>query len=603
MAPVARDDGGSTTPTDPPPEEGELGRDESVPPPRASGQKRRRDPMIGRTVAGRFRIRSVIARGGMGKVYRAEQVPLGRDCAVKILNPKYEEDDPEFRRRFFLEASTASKLTHANTVTIFDYGEDEGIFYIAMEYVAGRTLFRVLREDGPLEEPRVAGIIGEVARSLREAHGIGVIHRDMKPANIVLSESQTDGDSIKVLDFGLVKHVEADEGEDLTQQGLFMGSPKYMAPEQILGNPVSPATDIYALGVVAYELLTGKVPFDRGSSVKTLMAHVNDAPPPLYETNPDVTVSPEMTAVVMRCIEKDPKHRYASVDGLLRELSRVAGGGPMVESLLRMRKVTVPAEGITGLPEAEKAPNRRLPRHRRSDPEADTAPTRTGATPDVAIADPVSAVDESTSSERRPFVGQTPSGTPEPMSQAVIQRASLDDVELRPVGRGKVIGVLAAVVALLVAGTVVVTSAPESEGIDLTQGADSEGSSESGATDRDAHAPAAPAPEADAPRLRVVRVTSEPPGAQVRAGDEVLCGATPCEISFRGDEAAASHEVTFRKAGYGDTTVSLAPDAESLEGALRRIPGRPPGPAPKADPPAPTPKPDKSLPGYKDSPY
>ena len=561
--------------------------------------------MIGRCVAGRFRIQSVIARGGMGKVYRAEQVPLGRDCAVKILNPKYEgEDDPEFRRRFFLEASTASKLTHANTVTIFDYGEDDGIFYIAMEYVAGRTLFRVLREDGPLEEPRVAGIIGEVARSLREAHGIGVIHRDMKPANIVLSESVTDGDSVKVLDFGLVKHVEADEGEDLTQQGLFMGSPKYMAPEQILGNAVSPATDIYALGVVAYELLTGKVPFDRGSSVKTLMAHVNDAPPPLYQTNPDVTVSPEMTAVVMRCIEKDPKHRYASVDDLLRELSRVAGGGPMVESLLRMRKVSVPPEGMALLEAQKVSSSRPPPQHVHSDPDEDTAPTRSGAI--LEVADPVSVIDESTSSERQPFVGQTPSGTPAPMSQAVFHDASLEDVELRPAGRGKVIAVLAAVAALLVAGVVVVSSTSESEGIDITEGASPTAPAPVPTEEGDVSSSAAP----DSPQLRVVRVTSDPPGAQVRAGDEVLCGATPCEISFRGDDAAASHEITFRKAGFVDATVTLGPDAGSLEGELGRLLGpapkatsKPPPAAPPAAPPAQPAQPDKPLPGYKDSPY
>ena len=234
-------------------------------------------------MGGKYTITAVIARGGMGKVYKAVQAPLDRVCAIKVLSPKYHEDeDPEFQRRFFREASTASKLTHANTVTIYDYGRDGDVYFIAMEYVRGRTLYQVLREDGPLDEVSVCHIVREVARSLREAHALGVIHRDMKPANVVITTQGAEL-SLKVLDFGLVKKYNHEDTDDLTQEGLFMGSPKYMAPEQILGNPVSPRTDIYALGVLAYELLTGDPPFDRGNSVKTLMAHVNDEPVPMRE--------------------------------------------------------------------------------------------------------------------------------------------------------------------------------------------------------------------------------------------------------------------------------------------------------------------------------
>jgi len=199
------------------------------------------DPLIGKTVSGRFRIVSVIARGGMGKVYKAEQAPLGRVCALKVLMPKYEGDkDPEFHKRFFLEAATAAKLSHPNTVTIFDYGIDEEIYYIAMEYIEGRTLFRVLRDEGPFPESRTAHITRQICRALREAHGLGVIHRDLKPGNVLLSSHGDEKDYVKVLDFGLVKDVTG-EKEDLTQQGLFMGSPKYMAPEQITGGQVSAA--------------------------------------------------------------------------------------------------------------------------------------------------------------------------------------------------------------------------------------------------------------------------------------------------------------------------------------------------------------------------
>ncbi len=282
------------------------------------------DPLIGRLINGRFKIVSVIARGGMGKVYKAEQSPLGRLCALKVLSPKYEGDrDPEFHKRFFLEASTAAKLTHANTVTIFDYGQDgDDLYYIAMEYIEGRTLHRTLREEGPMDEGRVALISSQICRSLREAHGLGVVHRDLKPGNILLTDRADERDIVKVLDFGLVKDVTG-EAEDLTQAGLFMGSPKYMAPEQILGGEITPRTDIYSLGVMMYEMLAGKVPFDRGASVGTLMAHVNDPLPPLRTVNPKLQASPTMENIVTRCLEKDPSKRFNSMKDLLNALKRI----------------------------------------------------------------------------------------------------------------------------------------------------------------------------------------------------------------------------------------------------------------------------------------
>ncbi|HVY46237.1 MAG TPA: serine/threonine-protein kinase, partial [Minicystis sp.] len=290
------------------------------------------DPLIGRVVAGRFKITGVIARGGMGKVYKAEQAPLGRVCALKVLNPKYDGDrDPEFHKRFFLEASTAAKLTHPNTVTIFDYGQSEDIYFIAMEFIDGRTLHRVIREDHSFDEVRAAHVAGQICRSLREAHAMGVVHRDLKPGNILLTDRGDEHDYVKVLDFGLVKDVTG-EAEDLTQAGLFMGSPKYMAPEQILGNEISPRTDIYSLGVMIYEMLSGKVPFDRGASVGTLMAHVNEPPPPLAVTNPSVNVSPAMEAIVKKCLEKDPNNRFVSMKALLDALKKVGGDAVMADT-------------------------------------------------------------------------------------------------------------------------------------------------------------------------------------------------------------------------------------------------------------------------------
>src|SRR5579864_1860878 len=275
------------------------------------------DPIIGRVVGGKFKITALIARGGMGRVYRAEQAPLGRTCALKVLNPGYPgEHDPEFHKRFFLEASVASRLTHPNTVTIFDYGRtDDDIYYMAMEYLDGHTLHRAIRDAGHLPEERAVLIARQICRALREAHSLGVIHRDLKPANIFLVEHGDETDFVKVLDFGLVKNVSGDgKGEDLTQTGLFMGSPKYMAPEQIRGDKVDARTDVYSLGIILYEMVTGKVPFDRPNSVNILMAHVSEEPPPLRQTNPAIHPSRQLQDTIGRCIAKLPDQRFRSMD-------------------------------------------------------------------------------------------------------------------------------------------------------------------------------------------------------------------------------------------------------------------------------------------------
>ncbi len=309
------------------------------------------DPLIGRVINDRFRIVSLIARGGMGKVYRAEQAPLGREVALKVLNPNYSGDsDPEFHKRFFLEASTCSKLTHPNTVTIFDYGRtDDDVYYIAMELLEGRTLHRLLRDDGPMSAPRAMHIARQVCRSLREAHGLGVIHRDLKPANIFLVMHGDEKDFVKVLDFGLVKDLD-ETGEDLTQTGLFMGSPKYMSPEQIRGEKVDARADVYALGVILYEMLTGKVPFDRPNSVNILMAHVHEAPPPLRETYANADAGPALEGIVMKALAKNPDDRFATMDEMLVALKEMAtdAGFSVTRSTDLGASGEIAAAGITG---------------------------------------------------------------------------------------------------------------------------------------------------------------------------------------------------------------------------------------------------------------
>ena len=313
------------------------------------------DPLIGRVINDRFKVLSIIARGGMGKVYRAEQAPLGRIVALKVLQPNYNgENDPEFHKRFFLEASIVSKLTHPNTVTLYDYGQSsDNVYFMAMEYLEGRTLHRLLREDAPLEVGRALHILVQACRALREAHGHGVIHRDLKPANLYLVRHDDDPDFVKVLDFGLLKRTDETPEEALTQTGLFMGSPKYMAPEQIRGERVSPATDIYSLGVILYEMLTGKVPFERASSVNLLMAHVSDPVPSIVEANPLVQVPAAVEEIVYRCLAKRSDERYDTTDDLIAAIKQAGASlgrplgsmsGEFMSSLASTRGVT-PNEG------------------------------------------------------------------------------------------------------------------------------------------------------------------------------------------------------------------------------------------------------------------
>ncbi|AKF07751.1 serine/threonine protein kinase [Sandaracinus amylolyticus] len=313
----------------PSPKDNAVAPEEISAPPARTGKTGETDPLIGKVVSDRFRILSPIARGGMGVVYKAEQAPLGRLVAIKILSLKHDEEkDPEFRKRFFLEAATVAKLTHPNTVTVFDYGQgDGGIYYIAMELVNGRTLKRALTQEGPFAGDRAINIAKQICRSLREAHRLGVIHRDMKPGNVMLVDRDGE-DYVKVLDFGLVKEIDGQNpDEDLTQAGVFMGSPKYMSPEQIQGEHVDGRTDIYAIGVMLYEMLTGRVPFNRENQMQILMDHVREPVPPMTVPSGKPPIPPELQAVVFKCLEKKATDRYPDMEALLVALKQGGGDG------------------------------------------------------------------------------------------------------------------------------------------------------------------------------------------------------------------------------------------------------------------------------------
>ncbi len=282
------------------------------------------DPLLGRVINDRYRITEQIGHGGMGKVYKALQSPLDRVVALKVLGAGHDRD-PNFYKRFFLEASVTAKLTHPNTITLYDYGRtDDGIFFIAMEYLGGRTLSAAMQQDGPLTQERVIHVAQQICRSLREAHALGIIHRDLKPANVMLLQQHDDHDFVKVLDFGLVKFFSGENTDnDITNAGTFMGSPHYIAPEQARNQNPDQRCDIYSLGVLLYHMLTGRVPFTAQAPVDIILKHLHEPPVPLRQQRPDLHIDPQLEGIVLKCMAKAREGRFQSMDELLAQLKIV----------------------------------------------------------------------------------------------------------------------------------------------------------------------------------------------------------------------------------------------------------------------------------------
>jgi serine/threonine-protein kinase len=263
-------------------------------------------------VDGRYRITSRIGTGGMADVYCAHDEHLGRDIALKVLHRRFSQDQ-EFVERFRREASAAAGLQHPNVVNVFDRGEYDGTYYIAMEFLRGRTLKELIAQEAPLDQMRALDITVQVLRAAGFGHRRGVIHRDFKPQNVIVD----DEGGVKVTDFGIARA----GASEITETGSIMGTAQYLSPEQAQGTAAEESSDIYSIGVMLFEMLTGRIPFDGESAVAVALRHLTEPPPPVHTLRPDV--HPALEAVVNQALAKDPVHRFADADSFIAALEHV----------------------------------------------------------------------------------------------------------------------------------------------------------------------------------------------------------------------------------------------------------------------------------------
>lgn len=284
------------------------------------------DPLLGRTLDEKYRLDERLGTGGMGTVYRATHLLIDRPVAIKLLNPRFVEDE-EAQARFRREARAAGRLQHANAVAVTDFGRtSDGFVYIVMELLEGRTLRDVLAREAPLDTARAVSIMLQISAAVAAAHEAGIIHRDLKPANIFIVQRKDAPPFVKVLDFGIAKlaadTIDDDDPQTLTAVGVMIGTPKYMSPEQCESGPLTPASDVYSLGIILYEMLTGTTPFTGTSPLAIALKHSTEAPRSPREWV--VTIPPPLEGAVLRALQKKPEERPQNAAEFRRELYAIA---------------------------------------------------------------------------------------------------------------------------------------------------------------------------------------------------------------------------------------------------------------------------------------
>jgi serine/threonine-protein kinase len=274
------------------------------------------DPFVGRVLAERYHMLKRLGEGGMGKVYLAEHVKMNRQCAVKVMNGAL-LNDSDSAQRFAREASNAARIIHPNVAAVFDYGEADGVVYLVMEYVEGEPLTRLLERESIVSPARAVDIAHQVAEALVAAHELGIVHRDLKPDNIIVTPNKNGRDVAKVVDFGIAKAIEEAPSESLTRTGLVIGTPEYMSPEQLLGDPVDARSDIYSLGCILYQMLTGRRTFDEPTREQMIKRRLTEKAPHPRELVPELPKTLDL--IVARMLSRTPQDRYVTV-GEVRDL-------------------------------------------------------------------------------------------------------------------------------------------------------------------------------------------------------------------------------------------------------------------------------------------
>ncbi len=287
------------------------------------------DPFVGRTLPGGYVILDLVGIGGMGRVYRAEQTNLARTVAVKIIHP-YLVGEENAAARFITEARAASRLNHPNSVAVIDFGKTpDGQLYLVMEFLRGRDLARIAYEEGPLSIRRIVDVLRQVLAALAEAHHLEIIHRDLKPENIILEPLRTGGDFVKVVDFGLAKMRLESVDRSITSPGIVCGTPEYMSPEQGRGDPLDARSDLYGVGVILFQLLTGHLPFEAESATQVVLQHLTAPPPDPRVIAPERKIPDPIVDVVLRSLAKSPDDRFRDADEfsalLLAALAKIEG--------------------------------------------------------------------------------------------------------------------------------------------------------------------------------------------------------------------------------------------------------------------------------------
>jgi eukaryotic-like serine/threonine-protein kinase len=323
--------------------------------------------LVGQVVADRYHVIKKLGEGGMGQVYLAEHVKMGRRSAIKVMNPSMVHD-PDAVARFNREASNASRITHPNVCAIYDFGETpDGLIYLAMEFIEGEPLTDLLEREGVLPVPRAVGIFAQVAEALQAAHDLGIVHRDLKPDNIMLAQRKG-SDQVKVVDFGIAKAVGGggdESGQKVTKTGLVVGTPEFMSPEQLSGDKLDGRSDLYSLALVLYQMLAGKLPFEATTVQETMIKRLTDEPARLAVSRPDLTFPAGLQPVLDTALARNPVDRYQTVVKFAADIASVTGVGRGPTAAIPHTRSGADTEGKTQLLDASPGATQRMPVKRR----------------------------------------------------------------------------------------------------------------------------------------------------------------------------------------------------------------------------------------------